>query len=161
MKTFAVTVQVDARIVVTDDFIAALRVAAQGNPADLVNPKPDAFLAAMNEHHADDEDFVKAVLANGMRKMTRLSLVDNLHHSGVSASVAPATVAYTEIPVVEQSVAERAEKTEVAQQVSALAEVVVPLHSDEEVAALVADAPEINPQRHPPKPRRNPLEQSH
>lgn len=146
MKTFAVTVQVDARIVVTDAFIAALRVAAQGNPGDLVNPKPDAFLAAMNDLHADDEDFVKAVLANGMRKMTRLSLVDNLHHSGVSASVAPATIAYTEIPAVEQAVAERVEQNEVAQQAAALALITASTITEDEVKAIIADAPAITPQ---------------
>ena len=146
MKTFAVTVQVDARIVVTDEFVKNLRLAAKGNPNDLVNPAPDAFLATMDKLYADDEDYVKAVLANGMRKMTRLSLVDNLHYSGVSATVAPARVEYIEIPAVTQAVAERAEQTEAEQQQVALAAVVTPLHSDADVAALVADAPAITPQ---------------
>ena len=146
MKTFAVTVQVDARIVITDAFITSLRASSKGNPGDLVNSKPDAFLAAMDAKYSDDEEFVKAVLANGMRKMTRMSLVDNLHHSGVSASVAPATIAYTEIPVVEQAVEERAQQNEAEQQESALAEVVAELYTDAEVAALVADAPSITPQ---------------
>lgn len=147
MKTFAVTVQVDARIVVTDEFIKNMRIASKGNPGDLVNPKPDAFLAAMDAQHADDEEFIKAVLANGMRKMTRLSLVDNLHHSGVSASVAPATIAYTTIPAVEQAVAERAERKEVNEQIEAqVSTLPAPILTDAEVAALVADAPAITPQ---------------
>ena len=82
MKTFAVTVQVDARIVITDAFITALRASSKGNPGDLVNSKPDAFLAAMDAKYSDDEEFVKAVLANGMRKMTRMILA-------FSSSVAP------------------------------------------------------------------------
>lgn len=107
MKTFAISVTLDARITVTDDFVAALRNASVPHPEDLTF-RLDPFLAEMNAMHENDDAFVKAVLANGIRKMTRLGLVDNLHNSGVVATVAPATIAYTEVPDVELSQEQRA-----------------------------------------------------
>lgn len=137
-RTFAVTVQVDARIVVTAEFVENLRKAAHIEPID-------PFLSAMNVKHFDDDEFVKAVLANGMRKMVRMSLVDNLHGAGVSATVAPAMVAYIEIPAVAEAIAKRHVLTEQAQQAAALAALAEPVTSDADVAALVADAPAVNP----------------
>ncbi len=138
MKTFAVTLSVDARIVVTDEFVKNLRIAARGEVVDLVNPTPDPFLAKMNADHIDDDEFVKAVLANGIRKMTRASLVDNLHHSGVSATVAPASVDFTSIPAVEEAIAEKVAKTEEAQQEAALVALLPPELTAEEVAAIAS-----------------------
>lgn len=138
-KTFAVTVQVDARIVVTSEFVKNLRDAASVEPVD-------AFLSAMDKKFPnDDDEYVKAVLANGMRKMTRLSLVDNLHGAGVSATVAPAQVQYIEIPAVSAVVARRLAESEQAQQESARAAIAEPVKTDAEVAALVADAAPVNP----------------
>lgn len=110
MKTFAISVTLDSRVTVTDDFVKALRNASVPHPEDLTF-RLDPFLAAMNEQHPEDDDFVKAVLANGIRKMTRLGLVDNLHNSGVVATVAPATVDFVEVPDVELSQEERAKET--------------------------------------------------
>lgn len=106
MKTFAISVTLDSRVTVTDEFVAALRNASVPHPEDLTF-RLDPFLAAMNEQHTDDDEFVKAVLANGIRKMTRLGLVDNLHNSGVVATVAPATVEYVDVPDVELSQEQR------------------------------------------------------
>lgn len=149
MKTFAVTVQIDARIVVTDEFIAALRAASQDRPGDLVNPKADVFLAMMDAQHEDDEEFVKAVLANGMRKMTRLSLVDNLHHSGVAATVSPASVDFIAIPAIADKftgkTADLIIVDDLQDQADKLAELAAPELSTHDIEALVATADPITP----------------
>ena len=113
MKTFAISVTLDTRVTVTDDFVQQLRNASKPHPEDLTFVL-DPFLAEMDAMHADDDEFVKAVLANGIRKMTRLGLVDNLRQSGVVATVAPATVQYVEVPDVELSQEQR-EKAQAAE----------------------------------------------
>lgn len=115
MKTFAISVTLDSRVTVTDDFVKALRNASVPHPEDLTF-QLDPFLAAIGERYADnDDEFVKAVLANGIRKMTRLGLVDNLHNSGVVATVAPATVQFYEEPEVELAQEKRAELASIEQ----------------------------------------------
>lgn len=86
-RTFKGTVSCDFKLVVADQFIQELRTHALTDEASV-------SLKYFNERHPkDDEAFVEAVLANGLRVHYRNSAAELIGKTqGVGGSLSPATV---------------------------------------------------------------------
>ncbi len=86
MKTFKLECAVDLTVIVPDTFITRMREQALA-----VDTSP--FLKQANsESPIDDEEFIKAVLKNGVRASIRNSLAQLMSESGLGVRLAPASV---------------------------------------------------------------------
>ena len=131
MKTFEFKLTAYPRVIVPDSFIATLRAEAQrpdsepeyelnedgsqkqgedGQPICVKNGfRGDMFLRKMQEQYPDDDDkFIGAVLANGLRKMTRAKIADSLAMSGLGATIPPISIEELLISKVERAKAAKA-----------------------------------------------------
>lgn len=87
MRTFKLTLGMDVRVVVPDQFVADMREVAQ-------QPDATAFLKKVQEDYpTDDETFILQIIKNGTRKHVRLSLASLYESSGLGCTLAPASLA--------------------------------------------------------------------
>ena len=86
MKTFKLECAVDLTIIVPEVFIKKMREQA-------LEEDTSPFLKQANaENPTDDEEFIKAVLKNGVRSEIRNSLAKLMAESGLGVRLAPASV---------------------------------------------------------------------
>lgn len=87
MKTFNMTLGLDFKVVVPEQFIKDMREQARSEESS------DFLQVAQEQFPEDDEQFILMVLKNGVRKHTRQLLVDLFEGSGIGCTLSPARLA--------------------------------------------------------------------
>lgn len=126
MKTFEFKMTAYPRVVVPEQFIKTMREEAQrpdsepeyeldetgaqklgedGKPICIKNGyRGDVFLRKLQaEYPNDDDKFIGAILANGLRKLTRAKIADSLANSGLGATIPPISIQELLIAKVERA----------------------------------------------------------
>jgi len=94
MRTFKLTLGLDFKAVVPEEFTKEMR--AMVHDPMLSSP----FLRKANEQAGDDDEaFTLAVLKNGVRRIVRNTLMDEMHRAGIGGSFSPASIAPVDTPV--------------------------------------------------------------
>ena len=97
IKTFHVTIEVTGKITVPDTTLRELRITAGDTPGEQGG---DKRLHDLNKQFPDDDDaFLQAALASGLRNVVRNGLITDIGNMGVGCRAAP--------PVVTVSIPER------------------------------------------------------
>lgn len=91
MRTFKGTATLTFKVVATDEFLASMREAAEAQDAS-------PFLKMTQERHpVNDDAFISAILANGIRQGIKLDLARRFDTSvGLGGTVSPASITITE-----------------------------------------------------------------
>jgi hypothetical protein len=86
MQTFQVSLKIDVRTVVPEQFLQESRREAQAEDAS-------AFLKRVQELYPDNDDqFMLAIVKNAVRAQVRHNLIEFLQRSGVGGTVSPVQV---------------------------------------------------------------------
>lgn len=85
MRSFNLTIGTTATIAVPEQFLADMRI-------DAMSENATPFLKAIHEQNEDDDDFLLAILTNGIRIGIREELTRITQTAGMSLRLAPAQV---------------------------------------------------------------------
>lgn len=92
MQTFKGTLKSDLRVVVPQQFLEAMREAAQDSDAT-------PFLKQVQANHpVNDDAFIQAILKNGLRKNIRDRIIELFAEAHLGGTVSPATIDLVEVP---------------------------------------------------------------
>jgi hypothetical protein len=95
MQTFTGTLSTEFRIVVPEQFLAALRADAIAEGAT------ERMKQLHAQHPVNDDAFVAAILKAGLRNCVRENIAELYVNSGLGGSVSPVKIEITEVPDVE------------------------------------------------------------